>query len=201
MSPIYIPKSKAVEQVEAGSYIARCYRMLHIGTTSYSWEGKDVTANKVQLTFELPTELKVFKEGEEAKPRVISAEYTLSMHKKSNLRPILEGWRGKVFTDEEVDNFDVATLVGVPAFISVLHNEKGYAEISSISKLPKGTECPPQVNPSVVLDYENFSELVFEKLPEFLQNKIRSSVEYKKLKGIKTGDEPVLDKDGNEISF
>ena len=198
---IFIPRQETREQVPAGSYASRCYSMVHIGTVSYEFKGETITQNKVRITFELPTETRVFKDGEEAKPMVISQEYTLSLHEKSKLRPMLEGWRGKKFTEEEANDFEISTLVGVPAFISIIHNDKGYATINSISKMPKGMECPPQVNASVILDYENFSELVFEKLPEFLKAKIMTSVEYKKLKGIKTGDEPVLDKDGNEIPF
>ncbi len=182
---IQIPKSEPKQQIEAGTYIARCYSMVHIGTNSFEWNGETKTSNKVRITFELPTELKVFKEGEEAKPLVISKEYTLSLHEKSKLRPELESWRGKKFTDEEASDFDMAKLIGVPAFINIIHNEKGYAEIATISKTPKGMECPPQVNPNMILDFnENWNEEVFAKLPEFIKKKIQSSVEYKALKGI-----------------
>lgn len=180
---IHIPKPKVSEQIEAGTYIARCYSMIHIGTVEFEYQGQKKSSNKVRITFELPTETKVFKEGEPARPYSISAEYALSLHKKSNLRPVLEGWRGKAFTDEEAENFEISKLVGVPAFLNIIHNEKGYAEISSISRLPKGMECPPQVNTSQILDYENFNEELFNSLPDFLKKKIESSVEYKKMKG------------------
>ena len=170
------------EQIPAGTYVARCYSMIQIGTTSYEWQGSQKQSNKIRITFELPTEKKVFKEGEEAKPYAISAEYGLSLHKKSKMRPILEGWRGKAFTDEEIDNFEVSKLVGVPAFLNIIHNEKGYAEIASISRIPKGMECPEQVNESQILDYETFNEELFNKLPEFLRKKIESSIEYRKMK-------------------
>ena len=181
--PIHVPKSQVKPQVEAGTYIARCFSMVHIGTVSFEWQGKVSQSNKVNITFELPFEKKVFKEGEEEKPLVISAEYGLSLHKKSNLRPVLESWRGKTFTDEEADNFEISKLVGIPAFLNIIHNEKGYAEIASISPLPKGMACPAQINPSQILDYENFNEELYNKLPEFLQKKIQSSVEYQKMKG------------------
>lgn len=183
---IKIPKPKVQLQIEPGSYMARCYSMIHIGTTEFEYMGQTKTSNKVRITFELPTETKVFKEGEQAKPLVISAEFALSLHKKSNLRPVLEGWRGKAFTDDEAENFELSKLVGVPAFVNIIHNEKGYAEIASISKMPKGMECPVQVNESQLLDYETFNEELFEKLPDFLKDKIKSSVEYKTLKGLLT---------------
>src|SRR3990167_7166252 len=172
--PIHIPKPNVYPQLEAGTYVARCYSMIHIGTTSFTWEGKTTQKNAVRIAFELPTETKVFKEGEGLKPWVISVEYALSLHKKSNLRPDLEGWRGKAFTDEEMENFEISKLVGVPAFLNIIHNEKGYAEIASISRIPKGMECPPQVNQSQILDYENFNEEIFNKLPDFIQKKMMS---------------------------
>jgi len=55
---------------------------------------------------------------------------------------------------------------------------KTYAEIGSVSKLPKGLECPEQINPSFVWTYEDFDAEKFNKLPEFLRNKMVTSVEY-----------------------
>jgi hypothetical protein len=200
---IRIPEQKVKEQIPAGSYLARCYQMIHIGTNSFEWQGQTKTSNKVRITFELPTELKVFKEGDAEKPIVISAEYTLSLHEKSKLRPVLEGWRGKAFTDEEAKDFEISNLVGVPAMISIIHNQKGYAEISSISRIPKGMECPEQINSSQILSYDEWNEELFEKLPEFIKNKIKTSVEYRKMKGTyQENDEteiPVIEDDGIDI--
>lgn len=198
---IKITKPQPQEQLEPGTYIARCYSMIHIGTTSFEWQGQTKKSNKVRISFELPTETKVFKEGESAKPWSVSSEYTLSLHEKSKFRPILESWRGKKFTDEEMDNFDVTNLVGVPAMISVIHNDKGYAEIATISKLPKGTECPPQVNESQVLDYDTFNEELFNKLPDFLKKKIESSDEYRNMKGLVTPHVQETPLDSEEIPF
>ena len=193
MTPIYIPKPQVKEQIASGTYVARCYSMIHIGTVSWEWQGKESSSNKIRVTFELPSEMKVFKEENGEQPIVISAEYGLSLHKKSRLRPILEGWRGKAFTEEEVENFEVSNLVGVPAFLNIIHNEKGYAEISSILPVPKGMECPPQINKSQILDYENFDDALFESLPDFIKDKIKSSNEYKLLKEVPFGDTPVTD--------
>lgn len=198
---ITIPRSEPKEQLTPGTYIARCIGMIHIGTVEYDWQGQKAQSNKVRITFELPTETKVFKEGDEPKPFVISAEYSLSFGKKAKLRPILEAWRGKAFTEEEMDNFDVSKLVGVPAFISILENEKGYSEIATISKLPKGTECPPQINPSQVLDYENWNQDLFDKLPDFIKNKMITTPEYQAMKGIGEKPKYPTEPDPNSVPF
>jgi hypothetical protein len=190
---IKVPKQQVKEQIPSGSYPARCYQMIHIGTIPSTWEGTTRMRNLIRITFELPTEMKVFDKAKGEQPMSISQEYTLSLMEKSKLKPALEGWRGKKFTDSEIEEFDITKLVGVPAMISIIHNERGYAEISSISKLPKGMECPEQINPSQILDYDNWDDKLFERLPIFLRDKIKTSEEYKKMKGITNDEIPVID--------
>jgi len=51
------------ELIPAGNYIARCYKMLHIGTNLETIDGKTQLMNKVRIGWELPTETKVFDEA------------------------------------------------------------------------------------------------------------------------------------------
>jgi hypothetical protein len=171
------------EPIEAGSYPARCYSMIHIGTIKENFQGDEKTMNKVRITWELPTELKVFKEENGEQPHVVSKEFTLSLHEKATLRAFLKNWRGKDFTEEEAKAFDIEKLIGAPCMLNITHKKskdgtKTYAEIGSVSKLPKGLECPEQINPSFVWTYEDFDAEKFNKLPEFLRNKMVTSVEY-----------------------
>ena len=179
-------KGTNYEPIPAGNYVARCYSMIHIGTVTENVMGTDKQLNKVRLTFELPTETKVFKEENGEQPHVISKEFTLSMHEKATLRKMLESWRGKGFSEQEAKGFDITVLCGKPCMLNVIHKpskdgSKVYAEISSISSMPKGLQCPPQVNPDFILSYDNFNNEAFEKLPDFIKDKIKSSAEYKKL--------------------
>lgn len=174
------------DPIEAGSYPARCYSMVQIGTIEEVIQGKVKHLNKVRISWELPTELKVYKEGEGEKPAIISKEFTLSMNEKATLRKFLEGWRGLAFTDEESKAFDITALLGVPCMLTIIHKKSQssgntYAEISSVSKVPKGMTVPPQINETFVLSYDDWSEEKFNSLPEFLRNKIVSSDEYKVL--------------------
>lgn len=199
---IKAPKAQTAPQIEEGTYIARCYSMIQIGTalSTFTDENGDLKRiNRIRIGFELPTETRMFKEV--MKPLVISQEYTLSLHKKSKVRPFLEAWRGKKFTDEETSEFDWTKLVGVPAMITVVHNDKGYAEIAGITRPPKGMECPAQVNANQVLEFDNFNQELFEKLPDFLKDKIRASDEYKTLKGENVEDDVPLETNPSEIPF
>jgi hypothetical protein len=172
------------EPVPAGNYPARCYSMIHIGNVVEEFQGEKKTMNKVRLTWELPTETKVFKEEKGEQPYVLSKDFTLSMHEKSTLRKWLEAWRGKGFTNDESAAFDITKLVGKPCMVNVIHTTKGdkaYANISGVSAMPKGLNCPEQMNPSVIFSVLEFDQKVFETFPDFLKDKIKSSKEYKEM--------------------
>ena len=178
--------SKKFEIIPAGSYPARCYSMIEMGTNEETYQGVSKMVNKVRITWELPTETMVFKEERGPEPRVISKEFTLSMHEKANLRAFLENWRGKSFTEKEAEAFDVTNLLGVPCLLSITHkaatNGNTYANISSVSLLPKGMECPEMINKRQELSFDDFNQELFDQLPDFIKEKISMSEEYKTLK-------------------
>jgi hypothetical protein len=70
---------------------------------------------------------------------------TLSLGEKAKLRWLLESWRGKPFTEDELVGFDVEKLIGVPAYVQIIHRPKKTtgepkAEVKAIMQLPKGME-------------------------------------------------------------
>ena len=169
--------------VPTGNHVARCYKMIHIGTVQEVINGQTKMLNKVVIGWELPEEQHEFKEGEGKKPLVISKEYTLSMYDTAHLRKMLESWRGKGFSEDEAKAFDVTKLIGVQCLLNVIHKTtksggKTYEDISSVTPLPKTMQCPKQINDTVIWDYDNPDQKVFDALPEFIRNKIVTSVEY-----------------------
>lgn len=175
------------ELIPAGNYVARCYQMIHIGTVTENYLGEQKEMNKVRIGWELPTETKVFSEERGEEPLVISKEFTLSMNEKANLRKTLASWRGKDFSEEEARKFDVTVLIGKPCMLNIIHKPKAtdpstiYAEIGSISPLPKGFACPEQINKTVLIEYDNFNFEAFETLPDFIKEKMKTSAEFKNL--------------------
>ncbi len=173
--------------LEAGTYPARCYSMVHIGTIQEEFQGEKKIMNKVRISWELPTELKEFKQGEGEKPYALSKEFTLSLHEKSSLRAFLKSWRGKDFSEDEAKSFDVTKLLGVTCMLSVGHKEskgKVYAEINSVSPIIKGFTVPAQINPTFELNYDNFIMDAFMTLPEFIRKKMEGSLEFKKIQNL-----------------
>jgi hypothetical protein len=158
--------------------------MVHLGTIKESYMGEEKFVNKVRLTFELPTEMKVFKEENGEQPQVISKEFTLSLGDKSNLRAFLNSWRGKALTEDECKSFDIAVLAGKACTLSIIHKTskvsgKTYAEIASIGGVMKGMQVPDLINPQMVFSVTNFDQVAFDSFPDFIKDKIQSSNEYK----------------------
>ena len=180
------------EMVAEDTYVARCYRVLDLGTHHDEKWNKDV--HKIAISWELPTAL--METGDYAgKPFSIHNRYTLSLSDRAILRKDLEAWRGKSFSEDELAGFDVSNLIGATCLINVVHSPDGkYANISSLMKLPSGMECPAAVNETLFLDLDNFDQDVFDKLHEKTQDFIKQSKEFE---GKETGgsNKPVGDEE------
>lgn len=72
----------------------------------------------------------------------VRRDFGLSLSEKSHLRPTLEAWRGRKFTKEELEGFDLEKLLGANCQVQVVHNitEDGntYANIQAVVPLGKG---------------------------------------------------------------
>jgi len=78
---------------------------------------------------------------EDGRPYTASKKYTLSLHEKSNLCKDLTSWRGREFTAEEKQGFDLEKLIGVNCQVQVVHvakNDRVYANVTSVVPLAKG---------------------------------------------------------------
>lgn len=178
------------ELIPPGNYIAICYEIIHIGTIHEFIMGEQKIVNKVRIGWELPTERRVFKEENGLQPFVISKDFTLSLHEKSSLRKTLASWRGRDFTVAEARAFDITALIDKPCMLSIVHKQSKtdvsriYATIGSIGPIPRGIVVPQRTNPVRVLSFDNFNEELFNTLPNWLRDKISSSIEYRALKNV-----------------
>lgn len=162
--------------VPAGTYMARCYSIVDLGTQYSAKFG--TWAHKVLLQFELPTEVM-----DDGRPMAISSRYTISLNEKASLRHVLESWLGRSITPkEEKEGFALGNMLGAPCLLSVIHadsNGKTYANIAGVMSVPKGTTVPDQVNPAISYDIENGRDAVYAKLPDWIKNIIEESKEFK----------------------
>ena len=172
------------EQAPTGTHIARCYKIIDLGTQLREFQGDAKKSRQFIMGWELPGELMT--SGEYAgQPFTVSKFYTLSLHEKSNLRAHLKSWRGRDFTPEELQGFEVKNVLGKPCLVSVVMSEKGRAVVGGVMALPKGTQVPPAVNPSVYfsLDPEEFDKNVFDEFSDKMKALITPSDEYQSLIG------------------
>lgn len=159
-----------------GNHIAVCYGVIDLGVQEVNFNGEVSYKRKVRVSWELPNEL--ISEGDFAgQPFSISKNYTLSLNSKSILFKDLVSWRGRQFTEQELSGFDLANIIGAPCMVNVIHNssqdgQKTYANVASISQLPKGMTVPPLVNPKQNFNTEDYTQEQYEALPEWLQKKI-----------------------------
>jgi hypothetical protein len=165
-----------------GIHVARCVRVVDLGTQRSEFNGNSKRLRKVRTSWELPEEKTVFDQERGEEPFLVSKEYTKSLGTKSNLRRDIESWRGRGFTGSEAEAFDLTTLLGTACMINLIHevskqNRRKYAKIISITPLPRGMQAPPQFLPSVQYSIEEGTGGAFDELSEYVQQKICASDE------------------------
>lgn len=169
----------------AGSYLARCVRLIDMGTQQTEFQGETKSARKVLLAFEVLDDEARRDDGE---PHVLNKRYTLSLHEKSALRKDLASWRGRDFTPEELKGFDLRNILGKDAFVSVIETTKGertYSNIASIMKPPKGMKAPEGTCTEPLLYWDMSTDTpdwqAFAALHTKLAEQIQASPEFKRL--------------------
>lgn len=166
-----------------GNHVARCVRVIDLGTQKEDGLYGVKVQPKLMLTWELPEELHTFKEENGPEPFVVTKEYTMSLGEKASLRAALESWRGKAFTALELEAFDISKLLGAPCLLNVIHKagKDGQlrARVGGITPMPKGMKCPEPKIALIKYEIEEGKGDAFKKLPEWVQNKIAACENWK----------------------
>jgi len=199
-----------IEPIEPGVYVGVCYGLIDLGTHENKvFGGED---HKLLIQWELPDCRGEFeRDGQKVNlPRAISKRYTLSLSKKANLRKDLESWRGRKFTDDELQGFDVKAILGTSCQLQIAHQTgkdgRTFANIVAIMALPKGTPRPNKTeNPTVFYAFEEAGEKPdLPDVPEWVQNIITESKEWRAMMigspaptGAAPDSEPETDEDDN----
>ena len=169
-------------KVPTGVHNARCVRVIDLGTQRSDYGGNITYKRQVLIIWEIPDQIT------NDQPMTISKFYTLSLHEKSNLGMDLVSWRGRPFTEQEKQGFDITKLIGVPCQINVMHNDNGKEKVSSVMPLGKDTKLQDQHHESISFSIDDFQKgqrEQFNKLSEGIRKMILRS---KELDGIDTSD-------------
>lgn len=166
------------EIAPAGVFLARCYQMVDIGTHTFNYMGSDKDVRKVYLFWEL---LKDSSGQPVDGAPIVFGSYTLSMHKKSKLRPLLEQWRGQPFTDQEASNFNLTSLLDKFCTVQIVHSESGERTYANVNTIMATKDKAEGVRPVLAFSVSEPDGQVMAQLPEWLQKKIEASHEYQKM--------------------
>lgn len=183
--PIYISESSGGGNFEkkvlpAGAYCGICDMVIDMGVQA-SPGNLYAPKRSVLLRFQIPSErVEITKDGETKDlPAVISRTLGLSLNEKSTLRQLLQSWRGRAFTPDELKRFDLTAVLGKPAFVNITHSVKGdrtYANLTSLMPLPKGMPAPTLEGEALWYSIDEPDPAVFDKLPAWIQEKISTRV-------------------------
>lgn len=164
------------DPVPEGSHMAVCDMFVDLGLQDSRFGAK----HKIYLRWQIPAlRIEFEKDGVNVNaPMSIGATYTLSLAEKSNLRPMLQSWRGKAFTADELKKFDVSSVLGAPCMITVTHNPKEgggvYANVGAVVKIPAGIPAPSLEGEPIIYDADNLGS--WDSLRPWMQEKIRNAV-------------------------
>lgn len=175
------------ENHPAGVVSARCTRIIDLGTQKDEYQGELKNLHKVVFFFETQT---LMESGEFAgKPFLVNKEFTVSLGEKATLRKALESWRGRKFTPQELEGFDIKNVLGKPLMLNIVEytkkNGASGTKIDSMMPLPNGMTANKAVGDLILfsfraddgsikpLDTENY-----EKISNFWQKKIATSPEF-----------------------
>jgi hypothetical protein len=167
----------------SGLHRAWCFGVVTVGTVEDSYKGNPKMTKKIRLYFELVDAKHVWNEEQGPRSFVHEEEFTQSMAGKANLRALIDGYHGKAMTDEEAKNFNILDLIGCDMTLIKRTSASGNdrMEIQSMTKF-KDTdpELPAPENSKLLFTFAGpFKQEAFDRLPTFLQDRIKSSLEYK----------------------
>lgn len=183
--------------VDAGVHVAVCDMVVDLGIQT----GPYGDSHQCYIRFNIPDVRVKWTDGDgvdKEGPAVVGMFNTVSLHKKSNLRGVLESWRGAPFTPEQLKGFDLFKLLGATCQLNVTHQEKKDGDgvraiIKAVMPLGKGqsrveSEIPPvgySPSEAVIGGVKRPPAEALKALSPWLQKKVEDQVIPKEKPGLK----------------
>lgn len=180
------------ERCPSGMHLARCYRIVDLGTQKSEYMGQTKYLHKVMLGWEIHgmhdngTPIKM----QDGRPFAIFKNYTLSWSEKANLRLDLQSWRGRPFTQEEMRRFDLKNVLGAWCMLNVIErlgqDNKTYTNVAGVTPVPamiKQNGLPQAVNKDELFNISEPNMEMYNGFSDNLKAKIANSPEWQKLHG------------------
>ena len=165
--------SGAVECPDQGTYIARVVSILDLDLQpGYEYQGEEIEAQyKVSITYELPSS-----RTKDDKPHWVSEEFKVSNHERSNMYKRVNAIDPTGAITNKGEN--LANLINAVCMVSVEPNKNGYAKITAVTSAPNGMPVAELENTPQVFDWDAPDMEVYNRLPEFMQNKLKGGLNF-----------------------
>lgn len=194
------------ERCPPGLHLARCYRIVDLGTQQSEYMGQVKHLRKIMVAWEIRggDDQGVNILMNDGRPFSIFKNYTLSWSEKANLRIDLQAWRGKAFSEEELRRFDLKTVLGAWCMLNIIEragkNGNTYSNINGITPVPsiiKQNGLPAPVNKNEIFNMSEPDMAVYQGFSDNLKKKIEASPEWKKIGKTTTVEktEPAIEDD------
>ena len=157
-----------IKQLEPGVYTGIASAIIDLGIQENTMFGK--RQRKVMIVWNIVGETVTV--NDEEMPRVMSKEYTMSLGEKSTLRKDLEAWRGKPFSTDELNGFDLTNILNVPCQLQINQQEKNgktFVTIAAIMAIPKGMKVEEIDNAYFFDTYDSNTWENYDKIPNWIK--------------------------------
>lgn len=174
----------AQPNIDPGTYPARLVQIITLGLQPQRpYQGKDkAPAHEIMLTYELVDCYMVDEKGNEIedKPRWVSETlpfYGVEAERAKSAQRYL------AFDPTNEHDGDFGALIGMPANVTIVNNQVGdkiYDNIGAVTTMrPKdAAKCPELKNPVKIFDIDDPAMEVFNALPEWIREKIKSNLKF-----------------------
>jgi len=163
--------------IPEGLVDAKCYAVIDLGSEEFEYMGEKKITRKIQISFETQIMGKFGDKWE--LPLTAHITKTFTLYEKGKLYPLIKDW---VDVNEIKNN--IFDLVGKTAKLMISHStSKKGAIYAEVLKIKPGEKDWNLINPEIYLslDKDSYSVEEFNKLPTFLQDKIKLTPEYKEI--------------------
>jgi hypothetical protein len=178
------PAGQGFKQIPPGAHFAICNAVIDLGLQP-GYQGAK-PQRKVYLRWEVQDErVEYTKDGRTVEgPMSIGKQYTLSLNEKASLRADLENWRGRAFTPQELDGFDIAALIGKACQLMIVHaesNGKSYSNVKGVMGVSKDQRDRARTatleNAPILFSVDEWDDQAYALIPQWLRERILARLE------------------------